>query len=329
MKKRNITVSGQEGGFDALKNPPIEEPKIESVQGAPKEENSVEQSSEEDNSLITEDNVVETLGDINETIVPLVPVVDGDHKEAEEKDHFPIKSDYAKRKIDKLTAKNKAKEEEIALLRKQLENASINQFQQNENFFIDPVSGQQFNAPLADRYGNNTPQYIEDMLNYQRAKEMASKMILKREESNIERNMVAATYRQKVEQAKQRYSDYSEIVDSNPLISQLDKAHPEISQDIMASEYSTDIAYYLGKNPELLREIIKLPLLKAGKEIGRLEEIIEMSKNTKLVSKAPKPSLTSTNTGSKTGVTPSSKDYSSMNASDWRERLKERMKKGR
>lgn len=332
MKKRNITVSGQEGGYEALKHQAPQAPEQENAQiGASEIVEKAEESLEErlDDTLINEENVIEELAKSDEEANDKPPVVEEASVDAVTEEDFPIKSDYAKKKIDKLTAQNKARAEEISLLKERLEKTSAQQAVGGQNFFTDPLTGQQYMQPTAEKYGANTPQYLEDMMKYQQAKKMAEQMVYQQQELAVEKNQIFATYQSKVEQAKQKYKDYGEVVEKNPVISALDNAHPDISTQIMESEYATDIAYYLGKNRELVRELIKQPASKVAKEIGRLEGIIEMTTKPKVISKAPAPSLTSQNSGARTGKSPSSKDYSAYSASEWREKVKERMKRGR
>jgi hypothetical protein len=71
----------------------------------------------------------------------------------------------------------------------------------------------------------------------------------------------------RVEQATERYPDYSEVMEGA-------KALPitrEIHMAIVGSEHGPDIAYYLATNPDEVTRIAKLPSFRQIAELGKLE----------------------------------------------------------
>ncbi len=81
-----------------------------------------------------------------------------------------------------------------------------------------------------------------------------------------------------------KYQDFDETVNS-PVFT------PELSVEILASEYAPEIGYYLAKNPAEAQRISSLSLNAIAREIGRLESKFTEGKS-RLISGAPKPLTT-------------------------------------
>jgi len=77
------------------------------------------------------------------------------------------------------------------------------------------------------------------------------------------------TFLERIKYRRYRWTDFDEVVFAEEL---------QVSDDMVAlmneSRHTADIAYYLGKNPEVSSTISKMPLPKAGRAIYEIEEFI-------------------------------------------------------
>ena len=104
---------------------------------------------------------------------------------------------------------------------------------------------------------------------------------------NAEKERVMSTFNERQDKFKQENPDYIEKV------SQLQfPASQEVQDAITTSDYGAEVLYHLGKNPELAKKIVAMPLTKALKELGKIEAQFESKPDEKPVvsrSNAPKP----------------------------------------
>ncbi len=73
-------------------------------------------------------------------------------------------------------------------------------------------------------------------------------------------------FKTRLEAAQKKYPDFDKVVLKSPLLLQ-----NEALQYIQQSEYGTDLAYYLAKNPEVAGRIKELHPIRAIAELGKLE----------------------------------------------------------
>lgn len=104
---------------------------------------------------------------------------------------------------------------------------------------------------------------------------------------NAEKERVMSTFNERQDKFKQENPDYIEKV------SQLQfPASEEVQDAILTSDYGAEVLYHLGKNPDLAKKIVAMPLTKALKELGKIEAQFESKPDEKPVvsrSNAPKP----------------------------------------
>lgn len=79
-----------------------------------------------------------------------------------------------------------------------------------------------------------------------------------------EANKARSSYERALPDVLKRYPDYHAVVDDMPTTRAM-------AQQIVAMEKGHDVAYYLGKNPEEALRIAKLPLVKQGYELAKIE----------------------------------------------------------
>jgi len=89
----------------------------------------------------------------------------------------------------------------------------------------------------------------------------------------------------KVEEARERMPDFDQVFAAVPV--------SDVAADLIAdSEKAAEIAYYLGKNPDLAHRIHRMPPHLQGAEIARIEARVSAAPTVRKVSKAPPPVAT-------------------------------------
>ena len=123
------------------------------------------------------------------------------------------------------------------------------------------------------------------------------------------------------EQFDSRVDEYaSEIEDYDDVVTNRTPVSEHMAEAIIDSDMPGEVLYYLGKNPEVARKLYSLPLTKAAKEIGRIEDrlIAERKKAAeKPVSKAPPPAPQIEGKEPSTRVSTTSPDSDSMSDEEW------------
>ena len=98
----------------------------------------------------------------------------------------------------------------------------------------------------------------------------------------------AKSYQAKAEEARQRYTDYDDVVNDydGPVSVNLQRA-------LVESDLGPDVAYYLGQNIDTLEKLNTMDALNVGREIGKIEARIAAQHSNKLagskITKAPPP----------------------------------------
>jgi hypothetical protein len=77
---------------------------------------------------------------------------------------------------------------------------------------------------------------------------------------------VVKNFNDKVTEARKKYDDFDTVALGNHV------AYNDVTTSlVLASDASTELAYYLGKNPEIAQKLTQISPLEAAKEIGRIE----------------------------------------------------------
>jgi hypothetical protein len=96
---------------------------------------------------------------------------------------------------------------------------------------------------------------------------------------------VREAFDKKAEEARRKYDDYDVVAMGNHVA-----YSPATLQLVVESEVGAELAYYLGKNPDVAKELAHLSPILAAKEIGRLEERFKQPKSQpKKITNAPPP----------------------------------------
>jgi hypothetical protein len=92
-----------------------------------------------------------------------------------------------------------------------------------------------------------------------------------------------AAYEKQVANIEERYPDYHDVTAEMPVTRSM-------AEFLLEHEKGTDIAYYLGKNPDEAMRIINLPPVRQGFELAKLEaKIVTPSSQVRTTTTAPEP----------------------------------------
>ena len=135
-----------------------------------------------------------------------------------------------------------------------------------------------------------------------------------------------ATVRTQVAAAKQRYADYDDVVNNDLPIS------AAMAEVMVGSEHGADIAYFLGRNPDVLAAVAKMSPAATGAALARIEAGLNLEtsvtppKTPKIAqSKAPAPPKTLVGGGGNADAEPDPKNFTAWNK--WADR-EEKRKRG-
>ena len=103
-----------------------------------------------------------------------------------------------------------------------------------------------------------------------------------------EQEKITKSWNKKLDKAKAQYSDFDDVVKSaNTVVSN------EIRDSILESDVGPQLLYFLASDEDFAKKLTEMPVIKALKEIGKLEARIERKEEPKVAtaprSKAPEP----------------------------------------
>jgi hypothetical protein len=116
----------------------------------------------------------------------------------------------------------------------------------------------------------------------------AAEAVLAEREREVSERSKAQTFKQREAEFKERNPDYESVAYYAPISN-------TVADLVRESEDGPQLAYYLGKNPELAQTISQLPERAAAREIGKLEAKLALQREAQkaapapAVSKAPPP----------------------------------------
>ena len=105
------------------------------------------------------------------------------------------------------------------------------------------------------------------------------------------------------ERVRNKYADFDDVISKMP-------SSPNLSFEVLTSDYAPEIGYYLSKNPDIAIKLRDLPPSRIAREIGKLEARFGDA-NAKFISNAPAPIIPVEGSD----VPP--KDESAMSTKDW------------
>lgn len=144
--------------------------------------------------------------------------------------------------------------------------------------------------PTLAEFEYDENKYQAALLQYTEAvAERKVEAVLKAERDRQAQEATQKTWKQRESDFKAKTPDYETVAYYAPLSN-------EVVSLVVESEVGPELAYYLGKNPELAQTISQMPEKAAAREIGKLEARLEAQRTTPkpapakpVVSQAPPP----------------------------------------
>jgi len=152
--------------------------------------------------------------------------------------------------------------------------------------------------------------------------EQKAQELLARREAEAQQAALLESYKDREEEARDRYEDFEQVA-YNPSLPVTDV----MAQAIQASDIGPEVIYYLGSNPKEASRISRLPPVLQAKEIGKIEVNLATNPPVKKTSTAPAPLAPVTATRSNSGPrydTADPRSIKSMSTSEWIEAERQR-----
>ena len=145
--------------------------------------------------------------------------------------------------------------------------------------------------------------------------------MLARREAARQQAALLDSYKDREEEARERYDDFEQVA-YNPNLPVTDY----MAQAIQASDIGPEVIYHLGSNPKEAQRIANLPPILQAKEIGRIEAKLVAEPPTKRTSTAPAPiaPVAPRSSGAPTYDTTDPRSMKSMSTSEWIEADRQR-----
>jgi hypothetical protein len=175
---------------------------------------------------------------------------------------------------------------------------------------------EQNNAPKDDvvQVAVKRENYPTDEAYVDALSEAKAQAILEKKRTDDFRNKIEDSWNERIENAKDKYSDFDQVI-QNPNL----KISPMMADAIKSTDNGEDIAYFLGINPDEAKRIFDLPPALQIKEIGKLEgKLLDKPIQVKKPSSAPEPiNPIKSNATTKVTDTTDPRSAESMSPEEW------------
>jgi len=231
----------------------------------------------ENTEVSTPVDAVEPANVETETQNPVDVTPEGTAPEGEEKKQEEPKKTFTQEEVDALVQKRLLKKEREVLRTIQRQQAEAAQKARIEN------------EPKREQF-NDDDAYLEAKLEQLAEKKAMEK--IQHLERQREQEKSSEVFLERAEKASEKYADFHEVVGDPKL-----KINDAMVEFISESDVGPDVAYHLGKNPELAAKIADMSPIKAARELARIESEVS-SKPIVKTSSAPAPITPIGNRGS-------------------------------
>ena len=249
----------------------------------------------EASSVVTSDNAAEFyaerlgLADSNDTEAAIAEPEETEQSEPEAREEAKEteKSDKSKDKLNKRFDKVTQRAKEAEARASELENR-LKEYEARttEPPIVNKVAGE--GKPNASQF-NDAFEYAEALAEWS-----AENALKQRDEQEAvrkqqaEQEKITKSWNKKLDKAKAQYSDFDDVVKSaNTVVSN------EIRDSILESDVGPQILYFLASDEDFAKKLTEMPVIKALREIGKLEARFERKEEPKVAtaprSKAPEP----------------------------------------
>lgn len=126
----------------------------------------------------------------------------------------------------------------------------------------------------------NTKQAVQDAVR----REVETARARERHERQAEaRNETVAAHMDRVDEARERITDFDQVLKAGGQA----QVAPQVAAEILESDKSALIQYYLAKNPDKLNELNSMSGRELAKEVGRLEGRVHLPKSKQVTQATP------------------------------------------
>lgn len=204
----------------------------------------------------------------------------------------PAEGDEKPEDISPAKARRERRKAENARLRQEAAEAEAKLRQTQERLQKAQEAAQRNTPPKEADYADYN-EYLVAMGAYHAARQMDTRQSRELEEATQaqraeierlrqeERQQVAAGWAAQVEDARTRYADFEKVAFTAPI-------SDGFAEIIATAEMGADVAYYLGQNPELARQLSNASPYEQAMAIGRIEARLSLPKPN-MQPKAPDP----------------------------------------
>lgn len=207
-----------------------------------------------------------------------VPLADANSEASNTPQATAAEGDVGKQEQAQATPKTFTQAEVDALVQKRLRKTEQRLHRQYQSRMSSQT--QTNGAPKRESFADEEA-YQNAQIEHLADQRAAQKLAERQQREQQER--VASSFREKAERASERYADFDTVV-NNPAL----QINAAMAEYIAESDLGADLAYHLGKNPELAEDIAEMSPIKAARELARLET--ELAAKPKAnPSKAPAP----------------------------------------
>lgn len=210
---------------------------------------------------------------------------EGESEDGEQKSKKPSGSQRLKRRLELIEADYLALQQETETLRRSRQEATpktdgkpgIDREPTEADFPNDWFAFQESKTAWAAR------QAVREEFNRVRDEQSRSQTERVQGERNRER---LAAYHEYADEVRERIPDFDKVVATASAVTVKD----ELASEILSSDKSALLQYYLAKNPDKVRELNSLSGRELAREIGRLEARVHLPTAKKATEAAPPPS---------------------------------------
>ena len=151
--------------------------------------------------------------------------------------------------------------------------------------------------------------------------EQKAQELLARREAARQQAALLDSYKDREEEARERYDDFEQVA-YNPNLPVTDV----MAQTIQASEIGPEVIYFLGSNPKEAARISRLSPILQAREIGKIEANLASNPPVKKTSSAPAPiaPVAARTTGGASYDTTDPRSLKTMTTSEWIEAERQR-----
>jgi hypothetical protein len=222
--------------------------------------------------------------------------------------------DPVQKRIDELTRKRYEAQRDAEYWRQQALNAQRPPEPQTPK----PQEPTPAGKKLAD-FGYDEEKYQDYLFEQAEARAVkAAESVLTRKQTEDQRFHTVTAHREREAEFAKKVPDYFEVAHYAP-ISQ------SMAEIVMDSDQSAELAYHLGKNPQVAAKIARLPALQQARELGRIEAKLAEKPKPPVISDAPPPAPKLAGNNGSSPIVPGTPESDKLSTEEWLRRREKQL----